>query len=87
MSVGIGIDYRPILNLVLLPILIVMSFIGSSAAELGIGKTHLRLLWLLDCRSVMDGVTYLHRLSHNDSTAGMTTALARQVSDRAVLSR
>ena len=31
-------------------------------------------------------MTYLHGLNHNDPTAGVTTALARQVRDRAALS-
>jgi len=67
-------------------------FVGSSAgrsssiAELGICETYSRLLQLLDRRSVVDGMTYLHRLNHNDPTAGVTTALARQVRDRAALS-
>jgi len=52
-----------------------MLFVGSSAgcssssAQLGIGKTYSRLLQLLDRCSEVDGVTYLHGLSHNDLMA------------------
>jgi len=46
--------------------------------------TYSWLLQLMDHRSVVDGTTYFHRLSHNDPMAGMTMAFVWQVHDGAV---